>query len=187
MRHLALCFLAALTLALSAAPVRAADWSVLDGPGVIAVMRHALAPGGGDPVRFVVDDCTTQRNLNERGREQARRIGRELRDRGLTFDAVLSSRWCRCLGTATEMALGDVEPFEPLNSFFNDRADKDGQTEEVRRFLAAQGGRKRMMLVTHQVNITALTGIFPDSGEIVAIRVSEDGRVEVLGTVLVDP
>ena len=92
MRHLALCFLAALTLALSAAPVRAADWSVLDGPGVIAVMRHALAPGGGDPVRFVVDDCTTQRNLNERGREQARRIGRELRDRGLTFDAVLSSR-----------------------------------------------------------------------------------------------
>ena len=173
-------------LTLFALPASANDWSLLQRPGAIAMMRHALAPGGGDPSGFVVDDCTTQRNLSERGREQARRIGAALRDRGIAFDAVLSSQWCRCLDTASEMAMGDVKEFTPLNSFFGNRADGPAQTEALRDHLATRPD-DRLLLVTHQVNITALTDVFPSSGEIVVIDVSPNGAVEVLGTILVDP
>lgn len=177
----------AFALMLGALPVNANDWSLLERPGAVAMMRHALAPGGGDPSGFVVEDCATQRNLDTRGREQARRIGAALRDRGIDFDAVLSSQWCRCLDTAREMAVGDVEEFEPLNSFFGNRSDGPTQTQALRDFLARQPDDRRLMLVTHQVNITALTDVFPSSGEIVVIDVAEDGAVDVLGTILVDP
>jgi len=167
-------------------PAGANDWSLLQRPGAIAMMRHALAPGGGDPSGFAVDDCTTQRNLDGRGREQARRIGQALRERDIAFDAVLSSRWCRCLDTAREMAMGDVEEFALLDSFFGNRADGPARTTALRNHLATRPD-DRLLLVTHQVNITALTDIFPSSGEIVVIDVSEDGTVSVLGTILIDP
>lgn len=185
MKHNALA-LAAL-VALFPVSAIAGDWSLLERPGAAAVMRHALAPGGGDPARFDVNDCSTQRNLDDRGRAQARRIGAALRDRGIGFDAVLSSAWCRCLETAREMAVGTVERFAPLDSFFGNRADGPAQTEALRDFLAAQPDDRRLMLVTHQVNITALTDVFPASGEIVVIDVTPEGTVEVLGTILVDP
>ena len=172
---------------LLAAPAHANDWSLLERPGAIAMMRHALAPGGGDPANFDVDDCTTQRNLSERGREQARRIGATLRERGIGFDAVLSSQWCRCLDTAREMGIGEVQEFAPLNSFFQSRADGPGQIAALREYLAAQPDDRRLMLVTHQVNVTGLTDVFPSSGEIVVIDVTANGSVEVLGTILVDP
>ena len=75
--------------------VQANDWDALSEPGAIAIMRHALAPGTGDPANLTVGDCSTQRNLDERGRDQARTIGPALRGRGIVFDAVLSSQWCR--------------------------------------------------------------------------------------------
>ena len=181
MKHLIL----ALSL-LVALPAHANDWSLLDRPGAIAMMRHALAPGGGDPANFDVTDCATQRNLSERGRDQARRIGAAIRERGIVFDAVLSSQWCRCVDTATEMNIGAHETFAPLNSFFQSRADGPDRTEALRDHLAARPD-DRLMLVTHQVNITALTGVFPSSGEIVVIDVAADGDVEVLGTIMVDP
>jgi phosphohistidine phosphatase SixA len=151
------------------------------------MMRHALAPGGGDPANFDVNDCTTQRNLDERGREQARRIGAALRERGIAFDRVLSSHWCRCIDTAREMALGPVEAYQPLDSFFRNRSEGPAQTEALRDFLATLPDDTRPMLVTHQVNVTALTDVFPSSGEIVVIDMMPDGTVDVLGTILVDP
>lgn len=177
----------AILVASLSAPAHAADWSLLERPGAIAMMRHALAPGGGDPAGFDVTDCTTQRNLDSRGREQARRIGAGLREQGIMFDAVLSSAWCRCRDTASEMAVGPIEIFAPLNSFFGNRAQGPGQTDALRRYLAAQPDDRTLMLVTHQVNITALTDVFPASGEVVVIDVSPDGVVEVLGRIRVDP
>ncbi len=102
------------------------------------LIRHALAPGTGDPENFQLDDCATQRNLSVAGREQARRLGDALKQRGIAVKQVLSSQWCRCLETAELMAVGEVEPFPALNSFFRDRATEPTQTAQVRDFMRAQ-------------------------------------------------
>ena len=85
------------------------------------------------------------------------------------------------------MAMGTVEEFEPLNSFFGNRADGPARTAALRDYLADRPDDSRILLVTHQVNITALTDIFPSSGEIVVIDVAQDGTVDVLGRLLIDP
>jgi phosphohistidine phosphatase SixA len=149
-------------------------WAALAEGGHVALMRHALAPGTGDPDHFRLDDCTTQRNLDEVGREQARRTGQAFREHGVTVGQVLSSQWCRCLETAELLGLGEALPFAPLNSFFGDRARGPEQTEAVRALLAdIDPAGPSLVLVTHQVNITALTGIYPRSGEIVVLRLGE--------------
>ena len=91
-------------------------------PGHIVMMRHALAPGTGDPSNFALGDCATQRNLSEAGRRQARRTGQFLREAGVRAARVLSSQWCRCLETARLLDLGPVEPLPALNSFFEARS-----------------------------------------------------------------
>lgn len=163
---------------------QAQDWGALDEPGAIAVMRHALAPGTGDPANLTIGDCATQRNLDERGRAQARAIGQALRDHGARFDVVLSSQWCRTRETAELLDLGPVVEAPPLNSFFGDYATRDRQTAETRDLIARTEGR--LMLVTHQVNITALTGRSTRSGEVLVIRSAPDG-IEVLGSILIQP
>lgn len=186
------CFRAAclgIVVALLAAPAvaqSAPQWELLNRPGAIAMMRHALAPGTGDPANFRLDDCSTQRNLNDRGRAQARAIGDAFRANGVAVDRVLTSAWCRAEETARLLDLAPVETFAPLNSFFRDRSGRDRQTEETRAFLAGLADDVVPVLVTHQVNITALTGRFASSGEIVAITVSPDGTVKVLGEIAVD-
>ena len=162
-------------------------WEVLRQPGAVAIMRHALAPGTGDPANFNLDDCATQRNLDERGRQQARDIGRAFRDRGITVDRVLTSQWCRSQETAELLELAEVEDFPALNSFFRQRAQAQAQTGVVRDYLATMPDDQRLILVTHQVNITALTGRFPASGEIFVIDVTPDGSVSFLGEILIDP
>ena len=164
--------------------VLADDWEALDVPGAVAIMRHALAPGGGDPAGFDVDDCTTQRNLDDRGRAQAEAIGAALRARGYMFDTVLTSQWCRCRDTAKLMNVGPVTEEPALNSFFQDRSTRDAQTAAARALVQNASGP--MMMVTHQVNITALTGVFPASGEIVVIRATPQG-IEVLGQIEIAP
>lgn len=84
----------------------------------ILMIRHALAPGTGDPANFKIGDCSTQRNLDVRGREQARDIGNWLRSNGITSARMYSSQWCRCLETAGLIDLGPVEELPALNSFF---------------------------------------------------------------------
>jgi phosphohistidine phosphatase SixA len=159
----------------------------LQHPGVHVIMRHALAPGTGDPTGFQVDECATQRNLDDQGRAQARAIGAALQQTGVAFDRVLSSQWCRCLETAELLDLGEVEPLPALNSFFEDRSTADAQTDELEQFLAELPAGQRVMLVTHQVNITALTGRAVGSGEFFLIESTPGGGVRVLEEVWIRP
>lgn len=153
-------------------------------PGVHVLMRHALAPGTGDPSYFRVEDCATQRLLNDTGRAQARKIGELLRDQGVGFDYVFSSQWCRCLETAQLMAMGNVQSEPMLNSFFADRSSAESQTQALRQKLISLPAQKKALFVTHQVNITALTGVFPRSGEMILIAVSPQQTIEVIGRYL---
>lgn len=165
-----------------APPAFANDWDALAQPGAHAIMRHALAPGTGDPAHFDVNDCATQRNLDARGRAQAEQIGSALRARGARFERLLSSAWCRSFETAELLDLGAPERLPALNSFFQDRSSAAAQTEALREVIRAADGP--LMMVTHQVNITALTGEFVRSGEIFVIREGDDG-IEVLGSILI--
>ncbi len=152
--------------------------------GHVVIMRHALAPGTGDPGNFALRDCGTQRNLSGQGRAQAARIGARLREAGLASVRVLSSQWCRCLETAELLGLGAVEELEPLNSFFRQREKQPASTQALKDWLSAQPSNAPLVLVTHQVNITALTGVFPQSGEMIILERSgaEDG-LSVVGRV----
>lgn len=149
------------------------------------IMRHALAPGFSDPPEFDVDDCSTQRNLNDAGRAQARRTGERLREAGVAVDRVLSSRWCRCLDTARLLDLGEVEEAPPLNSFFEARERREAQTEATKDLLLGLEPSVVAMLVTHQVNVSALIGRGASSGEVFAFEIGEDGTTRVLGDLLV--
>jgi phosphohistidine phosphatase SixA len=161
----------ALPLALAAAPVRAApEAALLARPGHLGIMRHAIAPGGGDPPGFRLGDCATQRNLGPEGRAQATRLGETLRQAGIARARILTSQWCRCRDTATLLGLGAPEDLPALNSFFADRAEGPAQTAALRAWIAAAPLAEPTVLVTHQVNITALTGIFPASGELLVLR-----------------
>lgn len=151
-----------------------AAWDALRAGGVVGLMRHAQASGTGDPLDFRLEDCATQRNLSEAGRAQARRIGDAFRERGIEVDRVLSSAWCRALDTA-RLAFGKAEPFAPLNSFFGQRLDEPEQTRQVLAVIASWRGPGVLALVTHQVNITALTREFPQEGEIFVLRPDSDG------------
>lgn len=163
------------------------------------LVRHALAPGTGDPQEVVIDDCSTQRNLNDEGREQSARIGRLLQQAGLPDLEIFTSQWCRCRetaeiarqtlmqarGSATAGELPEVEDLPALNSFFTQYEKREPQTREIKQWLTdrAQSGSGRLaLLVSHQVNITAATGAYPSSGEIVIVE-SRDGEVNVIATV----
>ncbi|MEL6398067.1 MAG: histidine phosphatase family protein [Cyanobacteria bacterium J06607_6] len=157
---------------------QAAIWQRLQQPDrlYVVVLRHALAPGSGDPANFQLDDCATQRNLSAEGRTQAQQIGQAFRDRNVTVRQVWSSQWCRCLDTAELMAVGPVEPLPALNSFFRDRSQAATQTEALKEHFWQQAEQPGVVvMVTHQVNITELTDIVPRSGEAVVIQVDDTG------------
>ncbi|NNK56340.1 MAG: histidine phosphatase family protein [Desulfofustis sp.] len=149
----------------------------------VALMRHALAPGIGDPENFRLDDCSTQRNLSQTGRDQAVKIGARLKEAGIGSADVFTSQWCRCLETAELLGLGPPTPLPALNSFFRNYERQGAQTEALSSWLKNQPLEKPLILVTHQVNITAFSGIFPDSGEIVVMRRNGDGQFGVVGSI----
>lgn len=185
-RGFALFGLALLVLRLLAPPSALAQdeqglWDALAEPGTIALMRHAIAPGTGDPENFELGDCSTQRILDARGRQQARETGAAFREHGISVARVLTSEWCRCTQTAELLGVAPVETFPPLNSFFRNRDRGPEQTAAVERFLADWSGEETLVMVTHQVNITALLDIFPNSGEVIVVRPGNDGSPEVLG------
>lgn len=167
-----------LAVAATALGTRADDATVRDAllrSGHTLLLRHAATePGIGDPPSFRLDDCATQRNLSLAGRAQARAIGKSLEARGMRAGAVLSSRWCRCLETA-RIAFGRVEPWSPADSFFDDRADEPARTRAVRERIAGWRGPGTLVIVTHQVNIAAVTGVSPLMGE--GVLVDRAGRV----------
>lgn len=180
--RLAAVFFAAAGLALPvgsmAAEPPAELLAALQRGGYALLVRHAQTePGIGDPPGMRLDDCGTQRNLSAAGREQARAIGAAVRSRAIPVAAVRSSQWCRCLDTA-RLAFGGFAPvaaWPALNSFFDDRSAEAGRTRELRAALAAVPGTANVVWVTHQVNITALTGVVPAPGEIVVVRKAADG------------
>lgn len=179
--------LAALLLALASAlpclPTTAQAqpaWPALR-DGDIVLLRHANAPGTGDPPGLRLDDCSTQRNLDEAGRRQARRIGEQFRRRGIVVGGVLTSEWCRARETAAQAfpAL-PARVDSAFNSFFADRSREPAQTRSAQATLQRWRGPGVLVVTTHQVNIGALTGINPASGEGVALR-AQQGRLAVLG------
>lgn len=155
----------------------AALWSALADGSAAALMRHAFAPGSGDPPGFDLADCATQRNLDAAGREQARRAGDAFRRNGIETATVLSSAWCRSHETAEELGLGPVAIRPALNSFFGDRSQAAASTAGLRRILADWRGQGPLVLVTHQVNITALIGAWVRSGEVVVVGADAEARL----------
>lgn len=163
-------------------------WQKLQEGKAVALLRHAIAPGNGDPVDFALGDCTTQRNLSQQGQAQARRIGALFKAEGIKQTAVYSSQWCRCLDTANGFELGVVQALPLLNSFYQDRSTDSEQTDALKQWIERRlessdnASIFPAILVSHQVNITSLTGVYPSSGELVLVGY-EDQKIVVLGTV----
>ena len=152
--------------------------------GHFLMIRHAQAPGSGDPENFKIGDCSTQRNLDDRGRDQARAIGDWLRRGGIKKARIYSSQWCRCLDTANLMNLGPVTPLPALNSFYDRPQDREPNLRELRLFLSKQKSHDELLiLVTHFVTISAISGKAVSSGEGVVLRMEEKGTYEFVGTI----
>lgn len=157
--------------------------SELKKPGHFAVMRHTRAPGVGDPAGFKLEDCKTQRNLSADGVAQAKRLGQQLKAAIGSNFYVFTSQWCRCIDTAKNLAGRSPENLSALNSFFQDPSTNEKQTAEFRKWLTSNIKKKHpLVLVTHQVNITALTGVFPAEGEVIVLKVETNGSFSVVGS-----
>ena len=133
----------------------------------VIFLRHALAPGLGDPLDFIKEDCSTQRNLNDEGRSQARLIGDYLKKSNIRFSEILTSEWCRCIDTAKELDLGQWETFSGLNSFFQGHEKKYHVMDKLWKKIDSLNFSDLVLFVTHQVVITEITGEVPRSGEMV--------------------
>jgi phosphohistidine phosphatase SixA len=175
-----------LAISLGVVVVRPAEasesmWTALRSKKAIALLRHAEAPGIGDPPGFTLGDCSTQRNLSAEGRAQAVATGERFRANGIAAAAVYSSQWCRCLHTARLLDLGNVVPLELLNSFFGERSAAAERTAALLAWLRRQRFSRPAVLVTHQVNITGLTGESVASGEMIVVQIQSARPTEVLG------
>ena len=133
----------------------------------VIFLRHALAPGLGDPLDFTKEDCSTQRNLNDEGRSQARLLGDYLKKSNIRFSEILTSEWCRCIDTAKELDLGQWETFSGLNSFFQGHEKKYQVMDKLWKKIDSLNFSDLVLFVTHQVVITEITGEVPRSGEMV--------------------
>ncbi len=162
-------------------------WQALKSGNAVVLMRHALAPGVGDPPEFDLERCSTQRNLSDAGRIQARAIGDVLRANGIAEATILSSQWCRCMETALLLNLGNPKPTAMLNSFFQNRQLERDQTrtlnESLDEWLPSKGEVR--VLVTHQVNISSLTGQFASSGDMLIVDM-DNGKPVVLAKIRTD-
>ncbi|HRD89180.1 MAG: histidine phosphatase family protein [Candidatus Accumulibacter sp.] len=156
-------------------------------PGRILMLRHAHAPGFGDPPDFVIGDCSTQRNLDAGGRAQARRLGDRLRAVGLAKASVFSSQWCRALETARLLDLGPVVPLPALNSFFERPDDRQMILDGLRAFLARLPvDGQPVILVTHQVVVNAFTQATPPAGGGSVFQSNGTGAPKWLGAIPVE-
>ncbi len=166
------------------APLKAAQVAdAMRAGGVAILIRHATAPGTFDPPGFRIDDCATQRNLSTEGRAEAQRIGSHLKSLGLKPGEVLTSQWCRCRDTAS-LAFGTARDWPALNSFISARESEAAQVAEVRaRIARIKPGEAPLVLVTHQVMVTAISGIYPQSGEAVVVAPEKKGGIRVIGSV----
>ena len=173
---------------LGAGPAGAADtesaalWRRLREGGYVVLMRHAATvPGIGDPENFKLGACATQRNLSDRGREDARRIGAAFRERQVPVSEVMSSRWCRCVDTA-QLAFGRVRPETMVDSMFNDdEAARQNKVRALRAYLSAHKEPGNLVLVTHDINIRVLVGESLAQGEMVVALAQPNGTLKSVG------
>ena len=145
----------------------------------VLMIRHADAPGVGDPGGYKLDQCATQRNLGDYGRKQSIAIGQWLADRKIQSAKMFSSAWCRCVDTATLMNKGPVLIEPALGSFFDDMRRRDSQNRALQNLIAANlkaFPKQPLIYVTHHVNIEAFTGQAIGVGDIVLTRVTPEGR-----------
>ncbi len=152
--------------------------SELQSGSSLIIMRHADAPGIGDPPGYRIGDCSTQRNLGAHGRQQAKEIGVWLSQQGIGEARVFSSPWCRCLDTAVLLNKGLVTPERALGSFFNEMSDSGKQTRELEAFVQQQLKSQKLplILVTHQVNTYAYTGMSVGVGQMLLVKVNAQGK-----------
>lgn len=165
-------------------------WAAADGDaaallregGVVLALRHALAPGTFDPPQFKPGDCSTQRNLSDEGRAQARRIGQSLKARGLVPARVRSSPWCRCVDTAT-LAFGTADSWPALGSPRGATEATNAESlAELRRAVVQAGAQRGRfeVWVTHMFVLSDLVGGNTASGEGLVLRADSAGAVQVL-------
>ena len=146
----------------------------------VLLMRHALAPGVGDPAGYTLQDCKSQRNLDAQGRAQAQRIGQWLKMQGVRDTIVFTSAWCRCKETAEKLALGDPVHEASLNSFFDDMSQGTQSNLKLQKFISNQlnsKNEKALILVTHHVNIAEFMGEKVGSGDMVLAKVNSAGKL----------
>jgi broad specificity phosphatase PhoE len=147
-------------------------------------VRHAEAPGVGDPPGWSLDDCATQRNLSAQGRSQARELGTRLRQERVAIGRVLSSPWCRCLDTARLLEVGTVVVEPAFANVFMLPERRTASAEQARALIGRWRGPGTLLVVTHAENIRDLTGQGPRSGEMVVVAPGEGGALRVIGSVL---
>jgi len=151
--------------------------------GKLIFIRHAYAPGGGDPINFDINVCNTQRNLNNSGRNQADKIGSLFKDNNISTDKVYSSEWCRCKETAL-IAFNQFETKNFLNSFFSSKfaQNKNSQIKSFKKFIKSWDGKKNLIFVTHYVFIYEILDYAPSSGEIII----SDKDLKVIDTIEIE-
>jgi broad specificity phosphatase PhoE len=179
--------LAALLCLASASDAHATDaiWEALRTPGSVVVLRHSYAPGTFDPPTARLDDCSTQRNLDESGRAQARRVGEAFRQHGIAVGTILSSPRCRCLDTA-RFAFGPPQPWMVLQGALRDEALRQQQLVAIRQRIAEHVSGPPLVIVTHGSVVTDLTGLNVRMGSFVVMRRMADGRHAVVGELFVE-
>ena len=151
--------------------------------GKIIFIRHAYAPGGGDPNNFDLNDCNTQRNLNNDGRLQSKKIGDFFKKNKISIKKVYSSEWCRCKETAS-IAFENFETKNFLNSFFSEQfvENRQNQIKDLNRFIKNWNGNGNLIFVTHYVVISELLNYAPSSGELVI----SDKQLKVIDTLEIE-
>ena len=144
----------------------------------VVFLRHAIAPGNGDPVNFDINDCSTQRNLNNKGIIQSRNIGTFFLTNNIKIDKVLSSEWCRCKDTA-KIAFGKFKTFSALNSFYEARYAKNKfkQIKDLKKYINNWESDSNLIIVTHYIVISTLLNTTTSSGEMVIT----DKKLNILG------
>ena len=154
--------------------------SSLEEGGKLIFIRHAIAPGNGDPDNFDLKNCSTQRNISEKGIKQSEKIGLFFKINKIKIDKVLSSEWCRCKDTA-EIAFGKFQTYNALNSFYDKKfsANRFKQIEDLKKYIKSWDSNKNLVLVTHYVVISSILNIGSSSGEII---ISEK-NLEIIGSI----
>lgn len=176
MHRFIIAVIAFLLLAAPQANATEAGWALLRNGGQVVFLVNANAPGTGDPANFDIENCRTQRNLSDRGRQQARRIGALFAARAEPVEQVFSSRYCRCLDTAIR-AFGEdlVEELEALDLVSGNPETAIVAKDEILALIRDYSGRGNLVLVTHPENIQAMLGITPREGEAVIVSAADDG------------